>query len=223
MDILSDIAFPDVAILANGAPPTDGALDLMRGARALVACDGAAEKAHALGRDVDFAVGDGDSLSEEMRASLGDRFMRVDEQETNDLAKAFRFSCDRFPDARTLVILGAHGLREDHLLGNISRLPEFAEKFARTPGRASDAFIAMVTDAGRFDVVMGRRTFRAKVGNPFSVFAFCAGTKVVSDGLEWPLEGVSLDILWKGTLNRAVNESVEICVDKPILVYRPFV
>ena len=222
-ELFSDIAEPDVVVLANGASPSCDALRILRDARTLVACDGAAAKASALGRSPDFVVGDGDSLSDSDRAALGDRFIHVDEQDTNDLAKSFHFSCSRFPLARTLVILGAHGLREDHFLGNVSRLPDFAEEFARTSGRPHDASIAMVTDCGRFDVVLGSRSFKTHVGEAMSVFAFRAGVKVVSEGLIWPLVDVELNALWKGTLNRADKDTVTLSTDSPVVVYRPLV
>ena len=212
----------DLAVLANGAAPSGAALEILHSARVLVACDGAAAKARALGREPDFVVGDGDSISEFDLASLGERFVRISEQETNDLAKAVRFACEKFPLAKNLVIIGAHGLREDHFLGNVSRLPDFAEDFARAPARPRDATVAMVTDAGRFDVVLGSRTFPAHAGDPVSIFAFRPGSRVVSDGLAWPLEGVSLDALWKGSLNRAEKGGFTISAETPVVVYRPF-
>ncbi len=220
-DLFADVAAPDVALLANGAPPSGDALALMLNARVLVACDGAADKAHELGRDPDFVVGDGDSVSPGMLASLGARFVHVGEQETNDLSKDFNFACMKFPAARKLVILGAHGLREDHLLGNLSRLQDFAEVFARSAERPPDALVTLVTDSGRFDVVCGRRIFKTCVGEAFSVFDFRGVAKVVSDGLEWPLEGVPLDALWKGTLNRADKDAVTIAADSPVVVFLP--
>ena len=213
----------DLAVLANGAPPTGAALDVLRSARVLVACDGAAAKARALGREPDFVVGDGDSLSASEIASLGGRFVRISEQETNDLAKAVRFACEKFPLAKSLVIIGAHGLREDHFLGNVSRLPDFAEEFARAPARPRGTTVAMLTDSGRFDVVVGSRTFPARAGDPVSIFAFRPGVNASSDGLAWPLGGVSLDALWKGTLNRAEKDRFTISAESPVVVYRPFV
>ena len=213
-EFLADIADADVAILANGAMPCGDAVEILHHAHILVACDGAVENALSLGRVPDFVVGDGDSTSDSKRDAMGERFVCVDEQETNDLAKAFRFSCARFPEAKTIVVLGAHGLRDDHFIGNVSLLPDLAEESA-------SASVSMVTESGRFDVVLGRRTFRTHVGEPVSVFAFRAGVGVVSDGLVWPLEGVRLDALWRGALNRADKETVTLAADGPIVVYRP--
>ena len=57
-------ALEELALLANGAPPSHPApLTRLRTARTLVCCDGACAAARALGREPDYVVGDGDSLS----------------------------------------------------------------------------------------------------------------------------------------------------------------
>lgn len=203
----------NTAILADGAPPTHpvarAALDA---ASRLVCCDGAYRKARALGRMPDLVVGDGDSLAAADRAALGERFVSIAEQETNDLDKAFRTAVARFGGAG-IVILGAGGLREDHFLGNVFRLPGFA----RT---APD--IAMVTDAGTFTVVTGVRSYVCRPGEAVSVFAPDPAARATSEGLEWPLDGASLAELWRGTLNRTTGTSFRLACDRPLLVYRPF-
>lgn len=201
------------AILADGAPPTHpaarAAFDV---ASRLVCCDGAYRKARALGRLPDLVVGDGDSLSAADRAALGERFVSIAEQETNDLDKAFRTAVARFGGAG-IVILGAGGLREDHFLGNVFRLPGFARA-------APD--VAMVTDAGTFTVVTGARRYACRPGEAVSVFAPDPAARATSEGLEWPLDGVSLAELWRGTLNRTTGTSFRLACDRPLLVYRPF-
>lgn len=202
-----------IAILANGATPRHPIpRQILAEADLLVCCDGALVAARAFGRKPDFVVGDGDSISSADRESLGDRFVHIAEQDTNDLAKAFRFACSR---THRIAILGATGLREDHTLGNIFRLVDFTATVPDT---------ILYTDAGTFEAVRGERTFASQTGDAVSVFAPVPGTKVSSDGLEWPLDGVSLADLWAGTLNRTIGPSFTLRTDgKPILVYRPYV
>lgn len=201
------------AILADGAPPTHpAARAAFDAASRLVCCDGAYRKARALGRLPDLVVGDGDSLSAADRAALGERFVSIAEQETNDLDKAFRTAVARFGGAG-IVILGAGGLREDHFLGNVFRLPGFARA-------APD--VAMVTDAGTFTVVTGARRYACRPGEAVSVFAPDPAARATSEGLEWPLDGVPLAELWRGTLNRTTGTSFRLACDRPLLVYRPF-
>lgn len=202
----------ETAILANGAlPEHPAARAALLSAARLVCCDGALAKARVLGREPDLVVGDGDSLTAEEKASLGARFVHVAEQETNDLDKAFRTVAARYGTAG-VTILGAGGLREDHFLGNVFRLPDFA---ARAPD------VEMVTDAGVFTVVRGARTYACRPGEPVSLFAPDPAARATSEGLEWPLDGVALDALWKATLNRTTGTSFTVRCDRPLLVYRP--
>ncbi len=80
--------------------------------------------------------------------------------------------------------------------------------------------VAMLTNSGRFDVVKGERTFECAPGQAVSVFAPIPGTKVGSEGLQWPLGGVDLSRLWSGTLNRAVGSGFAITASAAVLVYR---
>ena len=206
-----------VVLLANGERPRHAAtLAAIAGADVLVACDGAVAAACAIGREPDYAVGDGDSLPQSVRDALGARFVFDGEQDTNDLCKAFRF-VQTLPrtggDALCLRILGATGLREDHALANIFLLPGFAEQIPDT---------SLMTNAGVFSVVRGERTFPCRPGEPVSVFAPTPGTRVVSRGLVWPLDGVDLSPLWRGTLNRTVGDAFTLDADKSVLLYRPY-
>lgn len=210
--IPDDDAFT-LAILANGERPVEKGLVLLTSVDVLVACDGALLAARACGREPDFVVGDGDSLSDDEKTQLGRRFVLDAEQETNDFAKAFRFIRRRYPDHRRVVVLGAGGGREDHLIDNVFRLAVFAREL---PG------IALVTNHGRFDVVHGVRAFDGRPGDSVSVFAPTRPTHVTSEGLNWPLAGVDLSDLYAGVHNRTTSARFVLQSDQPLLVYRPF-
>lgn len=198
-------------ILANGAKPTSvRAQALISVCNHLVCCDGALKKARELGREPDLVVGDCDSLTPAEAKSLGDRLVKIAEQETNDLDKAFRTAVSRY-GTEGIIILGASGLREDHLLGNVFHLIDFA---AVAPS------VQMFTDEGAFSVVNGREDLISDPGDAVSIFAPYPSTRVKSTGLKWPLDNVSLDSLWKGTLNRATGEFFTIECDHPVIVYK---
>lgn len=213
----------DVAILAAGAPPAhEVPLGILRGAAWLIACDGAWRTALALGCRPDEVVGDGDSLDADDRAELARRGIPltvVPEQDTNDLCKAFRRAL-LSGDARRIAILGATGLREDHALGNIFHLTGLAES-CQTEKR--DVILSMVTNYGVFEPLMppGREWRSVRAGMPVSIFAPLPGTEMSSEGLVWPLDGVALDELWRGTLNRTAGDCFSLRTNRPALVYVP--
>ena len=115
---------PTVVILADGDYPTGRvAAALLRNARRVVCCDGAAARFLAEGGEPWAIAGDGDSLPEALAERYAPILRREAEQDTNDLSKAVRFSLNE--GERRLVILGATGRREDHTLGNISLLADY--------------------------------------------------------------------------------------------------
>ena len=204
-----------IVLLANGVPPSHAVpRRVLSDASVLICCDGACTKARAFGRAPDWVVGDGDSIPSDERRSLGSRFVADAEQNTNDLCKAFRLA-RRLAGRETvrLAILGATGLREDHTIGNIFHLPDFAADIPDT---------TIYTDAGTFVAVLGTRTFTCRPNDAVSVFAPQPGTHATSVGLKWPLDGVDLAPLWAGTLNRATGDQFTVRTDHPLLVYRPY-
>ena len=158
-------------------------------------------------------VGDGDSLAAADRTALGARLVLDAEQDTNDLCKAFRFVLSLPRDgALSVTFLGTTGRREDHALANIFHLLDFTEQLPDT---------AILTDAGTFTVMRGEQTFPCHPGDAVSVFAPLPDTRVTSCGLAWPLDGVDLTPLWRGTLNRTTSTAFTLRTNRPILLYRP--
>lgn len=200
-----------VVILANGEfPQSASAQRFIVDASTLVCCDGAAEKAVDFGRDPDWIVGDLDSVPEALKARFRDRLVRVAEQETNDLEKAFRFCVER--GWTELAILGATGLRTDHALGNISRLADFA--------RVAPS-IRLIDDFGVFRVALKSGTFASRPGEQISIFSFDPTQAITSQGLRYPLERLKLPRWSTATLNEALGDSFSLEFDaaSPLLLF----
>lgn len=107
----------------------------------IVCCDGAlatwirvAPKIFGELRIPDVVIGDMDSLSPALRKRYADRVVHVEEQDFNDQTKALLHVLANFRDVDTIHFLGATGKREDHTIGNVSLLMEYAK--ALGPGRA---------------------------------------------------------------------------------------
>lgn len=191
-------------ILAAGAFPKKGgeARRILDAAARVVCCDSAADAYRRnCGREPFAVVGDCDSVRGRFR-----NVVRVDEQDTNDLAKAVRFCREK--GIGDLVILGATGKRDDHSIGNIFRALDFG--------------VDVVTDYGRFTALEGCMTYRVKPRAGVSVFAPDPGTRMTSKGLEWPLDGVKFENLYCATLNRAVGCEVTLSTTERVYIYFPF-
>ena len=191
----------ETVILAAGDFPRRGgeARRLLEGAKRVVCCDSAADGyRRRLRREPTVVVGDCDSV----RGAFSE-LVRIDEQETNDLAKAVRLCAER--GWKNPVILGATGKREDHTLGNVFRALDFG--------------LDVVTDHGVFTPVEGRRAFAVRKGAAISVFATDPSTRMTSSGLEWPLDGVTFDNLYCATLNRANRTRVVLTATRRVFVY----
>jgi thiamine pyrophosphokinase len=200
-------------ILANGSfPRRKCLLETLRSAARIVCCDGAASALLRAGLEPDLVVGDLDSLEPALKKRFGKRLVHESEQETNDLSKAFR-ACMAH-GWRDIVILGAGGRREDHLLGNASLLPMFA---------AAGAAIRMETDYGTFLPVLKSASFRRPVGTKVSIFSFHPEMPVTATGLVYPLDKLRLPFWWCGTLNETNAPEFSLTFDgrAPLLLYFP--
>lgn len=201
----------EVIILADGDFPRSGKLlDKLKNAQQIICCDGAADKLLSAGLEPTWIVGDLDSVSPETKNLFAGRMVQFREQETNDLAKAFRFckENDLCPDA----VLGASGAREDHLLGNLSRFAEAAVDF---PG------CKLCTDYGYFCVFSGTCSFDASPGQQISLFSFDPGQKISSEGLKYPLNDLQLPWWHCGTLNEITSGKIHLkcSTDTPVLIF----
>ena len=203
-------------ILANGEFPQDRqCLNALRNATHLVCCDGAAVALAASGiREPDAIVGDLDSIPEALKRRFADRLHHEAEQETNDLAKAFRF-CVRQGWTEHLVILGAMGRRDDHAIGNLALLLDFAQT---TPD------LQLWTDYGYFQVLTHSETLPSTPREQLSIFSPAPTMPITTSGLRYPLDAQPLEKFWSGTLNECDGTSfrLEFPGPAPLLLYRPW-
>ena len=221
-------------LLANGQFPRRPELrQALRNAPLLICCDGDynrlvhsrifRESASPQVRKSDdshsippiHVVGDLDSLSPSLiqRQPLHARFVQVTEQETNDLCKAIRYALSL--QVTSIDILGATGLREDHTIGNIAHLPEFAQ-MPTANGRPLQ--VRMLTDYGFFTPVVGSATLTSFPGQQVSVFSLTPQVPVTYKGLQYPLKSKPLLSWWQGTLNCALGNSFTVTSASGLLI-----
>jgi len=197
--------FHIVILAAGDFPRAQAPLKALQEADLRICCDSAAEALVAYGLVPDRIVGDLDSLSTELQERFAGIITQIAEQDDNDLTKAFRLALTLKPARITIV--GATGKREDHTLGNISLLLDYA--------REASCPVVMLTDYGRFEVIFDTATLPSIPGQQISIFAFDNSLKIKSAGLKYPTDQVRFDTLWKATLNEALSTSFTLTLSHP--------
>jgi thiamine pyrophosphokinase len=172
-----------VVVVASGAPRVG--LAVPAGAL-VVAADGGADVALALGLHVDVAVGDFDSVSPAGLAALERAGTRLDRHPTAKDATDLELALDEALrlGARRVVVFGDAGGRLDHLLGTLLLLAADSYAAAEVEARLGDA---------RVHVVRREQTFAGTPGETISLFAVHGpAVGVTTEGLLYPLRGETL-------------------------------
>ena len=214
-EVPSHSPFSAVILAAGDFPNHVLPLRILRTAKNLIVCDGALEELLDYEIAPTAVVGDGDSLSEELKQRYAHIYHPISEQEFNDLTKATLFARSHLKmDAPThtrprFCYLGATGKREDHTLGNISLMLYYYRQLAIDP--------VMITDYGYFVAASGSMRFASYPGQQVSIFnATCK--ELSSSGLKWDIYPFSE--LWQGTLNEALSSEFTVHADGDYLLYR---
>jgi thiamine pyrophosphokinase len=186
-------------LLVGGGPVTAQDIDDAGGRdRPVVAADGGADRALALGLRPDAVIGDMDSLSADARATLGDAVHPVAEQDSTDFEK-----CLTRIAAPLVLAVGFGGGRLDHALAvfnTLSRLPA-----RRCIVLAAREVVTLAPPRIALDLAAGTRV---------SLFPVAPVTGT-SRGLRWPIDGIGFapgGVI--GTSNRA-DGPVDLAIDAP--------
>ena len=188
-----------VTLIAGGPVARRDLSTALRLAPVLVAADGGADRALALGAEPVAVIGDMDSLSGAARSRLGAaRVFPIPEQESTDFDKALRSIRAAF-----VLTLGCLGGRVDHELAAL-----------RTLAAGGGPPCVLI---GRQDVVFAAPPalrLQMRAGDRFSLFPMRAVTGQ-SSGLRWPIDGIGFAPDGRvGTSNVALGP-VDLCFDGP--------
>ncbi len=194
-----------IAIIANGAE-----LSTADERAALAACTGCVccdrlppEGAPSLLQ----VVGDMDSFCGELPVNL--KTDLHEDQETNDLTKALRWAKAFAPGAE-LHFFSVTGKREDHTLANLALIAEAGDR--------AEVF----TGAGHFILLpAGKHTLSVVPGTPISFISFVP-QYLTATGVQWQVNHLLLDSIWRATLNRCSAEIITIDAEAPLYIYQPW-
>ena len=205
MTDINDLQFEAVVLAGGDYPTTQQPLEVLRSATYVVCCDGAADRYIATGNVPHAIVGDGDSISEHNRTKYATLLHIIAEQETNDQTKAVNFLLRQ--GKKHIAIVGATGRREDHTIGNISLLIEYAR---------AGACVCSFTDHGVFIPCNGNITLKCHKGQQISIFCITAKS-LTAEGLLYPI--YDFTNWWQGTLNECTGDSVTIHANGEYLLF----
>ena len=184
-------------VFAGGDPPSERALRGLPAADLVVAADSGLGHAHALGCAVDLVVGDLDSvdpdtLDDAVRAgAVVERHPEA--KNATDLELALLAVRDR--GATDVVVLGGHGGRLDHFLGNVLQLSSPNLAGMRVRALLDDAQVIVVRDQVELTASPGALCSLLPVGGP--------AHGVRTEGLRYPLLG---ETLFPGSTRGVSNE-----------------
>lgn len=152
----------------------------------IIAADGGANTLADHGLRPHFAVGDFDSIREDVKASLpAEALLHNPDQDTTDFEKALDFAI-RSKRASRIAVLGVEGDEPDHMLAALSAalaLSEWAE-------------IRFILRKAIVCVVRGpaQRRFATFDGARVSLIPLVPTEVRETDGLVWPVRGVHLSL-----------------------------
>jgi len=198
-------------IVADGSfPQHEIPLGYLKNANRIVCCDGSTQSLLLAGLQPDAIVGDLDSLNNELISRFADRIFLDENQDTNDLTKAVTWCSET--GLKDIVIVGGTGKREDHTIGNISLLAEYA----------IDMNVKMVTDTGVLRPYLKSSEIPSFPGQQVSIFSIDPETEVTSYGLRYPLNSTKITNWWFATLNESLGDSFSLEFNGRLIVYMKF-
>lgn len=202
-----------VAIVAAGQfPRKEYPLYLLGSADKVVCCDSALTALEKRGITPDVVIGDMDSVCGRALRRFKGTVVKSDDQECNDLTKAFRYVMDTFVDVTDITIIGGTGRSEAHTLGNMSLLMQYEADFCLSDKGIS---LQMVSDYSTMFAILDSCRLHIGEGRRISLFSPDTTLNIKSQGLKWPTDAVVFDNWWKASLNIASEDIVTLKLNHP--------
>jgi len=173
----------------------------------IICADGAANKIIQLGIEPDYILGDLDSIDSNNLKKYSKNIIELKNQNYNDLHKSLLWLKEK--NIKKIDIIGFNGKRIDHTIGNFSIILDCI----------SFIDITIYTEYGTIYTVNKERIFKNCNKKSISIFNSMSENKITTYGLKYELNDICLEELYKGTLNKAIEDKITIKTKKNILIY----
>jgi thiamine pyrophosphokinase len=185
-----------ICLIGGGAVDFEAVQDLVVRGAILVAADGGADHARALGLRPVAVIGDMDSISPETRDQFGDVLHHIPEQDSTDFEKSLRVL-----DVAGIIGFGFLGPRADHGLAAMQAL-------ARHQG--APVILQSAQDVVFHLPAHREMAFELPPETRVSLFPF-SSVACAAEGLRWPLDGLTFDPMGQiGTSNKATGGALRL-------------
>ena len=152
---------------------------------------------------LDFISGDFDSHSGSDDSVYDDKFIFTPDQNKTDFHKALEIILQK--GYKNIDVLGASGGEQDHFLGNLTVAFSFKEKLN----------IKFYDEFSEYFFIPKNFVLKNVKGCMISLYPFPIAENVFTKGLNWSLNGESLNITSRiGTRNFAAQEDVSVEYEK---------
>lgn len=190
MTAISTSAQPAAIVLAGGAAVDARLASRLPSDATVIAADSGLASAGPLGLTVDLIVGDLDSVEPELLAGARAAGVPIDahppDKDRTDLALALDAAMQA--DAARILVVGGHGGRLDHLLGNAALLASPTYRDAEVVAYMGTAIVTVLHGAAERTT-----TLAGEIGDYVSLVAFHGPARGISTtGLRFPLDDADL-------------------------------
>jgi thiamine pyrophosphokinase len=197
-------------IIANGKPPAKFVLTLLKkqGYSVIICADGGANTARKFNVLPDYIIGDLDSINEEtLKFYTGKSvIISIKRQDDTDVEKCIKYALKKRLD--DIVLTGVTGDRLDHTFCNIGIVYKFSH-LARIRIIAENSYLTAYT---------GNVNIKTCSGETISLYGFDSKTRIISEGLHYPLKNISLPFgIKESTSNLAVGNTVKLKIKGGII------
>ena len=203
-------------ILANGKPPAKSVLTFLntKGYSILICADGGANSARKMNVLPNYIIGDLDSTTKDTLNYFAgkSKIIKIKRQNDTDVEKCIKFAIKKKLD--NIVLTGVTGDRLDHTFCNLGIVLKFSH-LATIRIIAENSFLAPYT---------GNANLKTCSGETISLYGFNSKTRIISEGLCYPLKNVSLPFgIKESTSNLAVGNAVKLRITYGVIfVIRDF-
>jgi len=197
-------------ILANGKPPQKSVITFFQknGFDSLLCADGGADSAIRLGLNPDYIIGDLDSISKEAikKFKKTSEIIQYKRQNDTDVEKCLKFAIKNKYDEALLI--GVTGNRLDHTICNLGIVLKFFTKIN----------LSLLAENSYLKPYTGEVMLKTQKGEIISLYGFDKKTKIISEGLKYPLKNISLPFGEKeSTSNVSTSNSIQLKIRNGII------